>query len=318
MHKPSIPLDERQRLETLRALHLLESAPEERFDRLTRIAKRIFGVPISLVTLVDSHRQWFKSNQGLDARETSREVSFCGHAILGDDSFIVPDALEDIRFYDNPLVTQEPNIRFYAGHPLRAANGHKMGTLCIIDTEPRHLEAEDRQLLKDLAALVEQELNALQMATLDELTRISNRDGFMSMAQYTLDMCHRLGQPTEWVFLDLNGLGPINDQYGHAEGDRALRAFANLIRQEFQRSDIFARLGGSEFVALFTDTSEQELELVLERLQDAIDEYNDTEKRGYNLEFSVGRVTTQPEHHWPVDDVLTKADRSMVRKTEQA
>lgn len=311
MHRPPRPLDETQRLETLRALKILESAPEERFDRLTRMAKRMFGVPISLVSLVDSDRQWFKSKQGLDANETSREISFCGHAILGDDSFIVPDATEDERFHDNPLVTQDPHIRFYAGHPLRAANGHKMGTLCLIDSEPRELEPEDKQLLKDLAIMVEQEIAALQMATIDDLTLISNRRGFISLAQYALNTCYRSRQSTTLAFFDLDGFKPVNDRFGHAEGDRALCAFANLMRQEFRDSDIFARLGGDEFVALFKGTSKHEIDLVLERFQDAVDEYNDREKRGYNLEFSVGLVTVPPEEKWRVEDLLKESDERM-------
>ena len=125
MRAPEQPRDEKTRLSTLRSLHILDSAPEERFDRLTRMARRMFDVPISLVSLVDAERQWFKSKQGLEVEEGPRETSFCGHAILGDTTLIVPDALEDERFFDNPLVTGEPNIRFYAGVPLRAIDGSK-------------------------------------------------------------------------------------------------------------------------------------------------------------------------------------------------
>lgn len=143
MQPPATPRDERTRLETLRSLKLLDTSPSERFDRLTRIARRMFGVPISLVSLVDENRQWFKSRQGLDATETPRDISFCGHAILDDDIFIVPDATKDNRFVDNPLVTDNPNIRFYAGVPLRVSNGSKIGTLCIIDEKPREFSEED-------------------------------------------------------------------------------------------------------------------------------------------------------------------------------
>lgn len=123
MQKPAKPLDEATRLDTLRALNILDTLPEERFDRLTRLAKRLFGVPIALVSLVDEDRQWFKSCQGLHASETSRDISFCGHAILGDDIFLIPNAAADERFHDNPLVTDEPHIRFYAGCPLTVSKG---------------------------------------------------------------------------------------------------------------------------------------------------------------------------------------------------
>jgi GAF domain-containing protein len=121
--KPSLPLDECERLDALRALGILDTEGEERFDRITRLAKRLFGVPIALISLVDQDRQWFKSRQGLDASETSREISFCGHAILKDSALVVSDTLNDERFHDNPLVTSEPSIRFYAGQPLRAPGG---------------------------------------------------------------------------------------------------------------------------------------------------------------------------------------------------
>ena len=115
MKAPETPADEAKRLATLRALGVLDTAAEERFDRLTRMAKRLFRVPIALVSLVDENRQWFKSCMGLATNETSRDISFCGHAILGDDIFIIPDTLADARFADNPLVVGEPYIRFYAG-----------------------------------------------------------------------------------------------------------------------------------------------------------------------------------------------------------
>src|SRR5438270_10055720 len=121
MIPPALPADEPERLAALQALHVLDTPPEERFDRITRVARRLFGVPIALISLVDARRQWSKSRQGLDLPEAAREVSFCGHAILGDEVFVVPDARQDPRFAANPLVTSEPHVRFYAGQPLRDA-----------------------------------------------------------------------------------------------------------------------------------------------------------------------------------------------------
>lgn len=164
MQEPAFPADEAHRLGALHALGILDSAPEERFDRITRVAQRLFEVPIALVSLVDANRQWFKSCQGLGARETPRSISFCGHAILGDATLVVPDALADARFADNPLVTGEPHIRFYAGHPLRVADGSRVGTLCLIDRQPRTLAPEELALLADLAAMVERELNQQTLA----------------------------------------------------------------------------------------------------------------------------------------------------------
>jgi PAS domain S-box-containing protein len=164
MLAPSIPDNEAQRLSSLRALHILDTPPEERFDRITRLAKLLFGVPISLISLVEDERQWFKSVAGLPICETSRDVSFCAHAMLSRELFIIPDALTDARFVDNPLVTGEPYIRFYAGCPLYALDGSALGSFCILDRQPRELSASDRQVLRDLGTWVESEINAIEVS----------------------------------------------------------------------------------------------------------------------------------------------------------
>ena len=159
MLESTLPIDEERRLATLRLLNILDTPDEERFDRITRIVQRVLDVPIVLVSLLDGNRQWFKSRQGLDALETPRSISFCGHAIHSDEAFVIPDSTLDSRFADNPLVTGAPHIRFYAGHPLKANNGSRLGTLCVIDTKPRHLGQADLDLLHDLGVVVESELN---------------------------------------------------------------------------------------------------------------------------------------------------------------
>lgn len=164
MLAPPLPPNEAQRLKALRETRLLESQSEERFDRITRTAQRLFEVPVALFSLVDADRQWFKSRQGLEATETSREVSFCGHAILEEGVFCVEDAGGDARFADNPLVVDEPNIRFYAGCPVRNREGLPLGTLCIIDYEPRRFSASDRRALTDLAAMLENEFQRATVA----------------------------------------------------------------------------------------------------------------------------------------------------------
>ena len=163
MQAPVFPENELQRLQALRERTLLDTPDEERFDRLTRLAQQMFGCQIALVSLVDAKRQWFKSRQGLDACETGRDVSFCGHAILGDEIFLVADASKDMRFADNPLVTGGPCIRFYAGAPLRTADGYRIGTLCIIDAKPRHMTEQELHNLRDLADCVENEINQVEI-----------------------------------------------------------------------------------------------------------------------------------------------------------
>lgn len=311
MKAPEKPANEQSRLETLRSLNILDSSPEERFDRLTRLARRLFGVPIALVSLVDADRQWFKSALGLGASETSREISFCGHAILGDEIFTVPDTALDDRFSDNPLVTDAPNIRFYAGCPLTVPNGSKLGTLCLIDQEPRTFDEDDRALLRDLARMVEQELAAVQLATMDELTLLSNRRGFETLAQHALNLCKRMSKPCCLLFFDLDGFKQVNDRFGHAEGDRALTAVSRIMMDVFRDSDVIGRLGGDEFVVFLTNSTEQESADVLKRFTQVVDIHNQQASRGYDLAFSVGTVEFKADIHENIADLLKQADRLM-------
>lgn len=153
-----LPSDEAARLLALEAHEILDTPPEAVFDRLTRLASTLLEMPIALVSLVDRERQWFKSRVGLGVTETPREVAFCAHALLDRELMEVTDARLDSRFADNPLVSADPNIRFYAGVPLHTEEGHALGTLCVIDRQPRHLDARGRQLLTDLAAVAMDEL----------------------------------------------------------------------------------------------------------------------------------------------------------------
>ncbi|MBA2964401.1 MULTISPECIES: response regulator [Ramlibacter] len=159
MLEPAIPADDAQRVDDLCRLQVLDTEPEGRFDRITRTAARTFAVPIALVSLVDTDRQWFKSRLGLDATETPRRLSFCAHAILDEGAFVIPDAAADPRFADHPAVTGAPHVRFYAGMPLHGAAGHRVGTLCLVDHRPRTFGPGDEQALADLAGWAELELN---------------------------------------------------------------------------------------------------------------------------------------------------------------
>lgn len=150
-----LDFDEARRVSALYLYGILDTRFEERFDRLTRIAAAIFNTPISLVSLVDRERQWFKSSYGMNVRQTARDVAFCSHAIQAADVFVVPDAYEDARFKHNPLVTGGPQIRFYAGAPLITSSKHALGTLCVIDHQPRReFSVADQRVLRDLADTV--------------------------------------------------------------------------------------------------------------------------------------------------------------------
>lgn len=158
MKAAPIPQNESARLAALHALLILDTPPEERFDSIVTFAANEFDVPIALISLVDANRQWFKARVGLEVCETGRDISFCGHAILQSDIFVIPDALDDQRFADNPLVTAAPYIRFYAGAPLVTPDGKALGTLCLIDIRPRRLDSIDLAILSSLRDLLVLEL----------------------------------------------------------------------------------------------------------------------------------------------------------------
>ncbi|NKB47900.1 MAG: GAF domain-containing protein [Alphaproteobacteria bacterium] len=162
----SIDPNEAERLAALHRYGILDTPSEETFDRITRLAKFALDVPIVLVSLIDSNRQWFKSKQGLDTPETPRDISFCTHAIQQDAALIITDALDDPRFRENPLVTGPPYIRFYIGVPLRTPDGHNIGTLCAIDQQPRELSDDDIHILRDLAGLVMDALELRRLAAI--------------------------------------------------------------------------------------------------------------------------------------------------------
>ena len=272
MLAPAIPAYENDRLKALQELDILDTPSEDRFDRLVRLGQDMFEVPIALISLVDINRQWFKSCFGLDVRETSREISFCGHAILGKDIFYIPDAASDSRFADNPLVTGAPHIRFYVGAPL-FSEGQAIGTLCMIDRRPRLLSNEQLRLLRDLADAVEQQLslhNALEAARLLNAQSIRLRTILDTMAEGI-------------VVIDADGsiesVNPAAESlFGYAPGDLTGRHISQLIPDhqindygryltDFRQSGIQRHgMRGRELSGKRFDGSEFPIELTLSRM----------------------------------------------------
>ena len=307
---PALPHDERQRLGDLCALGVLDTLSDPAFDRITRLAQRLFGVPISLVSFVDADRQWFKSRQGLDVSETPRDQAFCAHALHSDGVFVVENATEDPRFLANPLVTGPPHIRFYAGAPIHSPGGHRLGTLCIIDTQPRSRPTTDElATLSDLAAIVDQEIAQLAMGATDLLTGVHNRRGFKSAAEHILAAATRSNEPVVLVYGDMDGLKRINDQYGHGSGDAAIAATARLLKANLRGADVVARIGGDEFVALLYGASTESVKVALERVDQALDEHNELGDLPFPLSLTMGCVERAAGES--VTDLLDRADRIM-------
>ncbi len=204
MKSPAIPSNEKARIAALCNLEILDTESEERFDLFTRIAKSHFDVPIVLVSLVDEARQWFKSRQGLDATETPRDISFCGHAILSHDIFYIPDTLADPRFFDNPLVTNAPNIRFYAGAPLSTPDKQRIGTLCIIDSKPREFTKAQLATLRDLADGVEAELSRANMIKMQEI--VTQSESNLRIKSERLALATKAGNIGVWDYDVVGGV----------------------------------------------------------------------------------------------------------------
>ena len=313
MQPPATPPDERRRLATLYSLGLLDRDADPELDRATRLAQKMFGTPIALVTLVDTDRQWFASNIGLGVAETSRDVSFCGHAILGDGAFVVEDAAADARFTDNPLVTDDPGIRFYAGVPIHSPDGSALGTLCVIDREPRKIAADDLSLLSDLAGLVEDVVAVRHLATRDELTGLHNRRALLEAGEHLLALADRLDQPIAMVFVDVNGLKVVNDTLGHEAGDVAIRAVGEALGASLREADIVARIGGDEFVALLPLADTDAAAAPIARFHAAIAELNATGGLGFVLAAAVGVVERQPGG-LGLTALLAEADNAMYER----
>ena len=311
MLKPPRPLEETQRLRALQMMQVLDTPADERLDRITRMVRKLLDVPIALVSLVDRDRQWFKSRQGLEATETPREISFCGHAILQDELFVIEDTLKDTRFVDNPLVTDNPNIRFYAGCPLTADSGHRIGTLCVIDSKPRTLSAGEREWLRDFGQLAQQQLRSIALATTDELTKISNRRGFYQLAEKGLAIARRTGTSSVLLSFDLNGFKQINDQFGHEAGDAALIQFARCLLLSCREADAVGRTGGDEFCLFMPNTQPDGVKVLTGRLQEWVDQVNASGRVALPLRFSVGMAIADPAVEQDLDTLLAQADEQM-------
>ena len=306
---PETPVDEMRRLGALLASGLLDTPAEERFDRITRMAQRLFNAPFALISLIDEDRQWFKSRQGLEMKETPRAFSFCAHAITGDGVFHVADAVDDARFSENRLVLGNPNIRFYAGCPITGPDGSKLGALCVMDSQPRQLSQSDVEALHDLAGMVEAEIAQAHTALTDHLTGLSNRRAFALFAQTVLGICGRQGVGATLIYADLDDFKVINDTHGYREGDVAIREAAALLESTFRASDVVARVGGDEFCVLLPGAVSAEVPIT--RLASLLDRRNGAPDVRYHLSFSVGRAVFDPKAPVTLSELVDAADGAM-------
>jgi diguanylate cyclase (GGDEF)-like protein len=327
-----------KRLKMLYQYQILDTLPEEHFDDLTRLIAYICEVPLAAISLIDAQRQWYKSKLGFTSSEEPRNNTFCNHAILQRDIFIIPDTLEDIRFANNPFVIGDAQIRFYAGAPLFTPSNIVLGTLCILDHRPRKLHDQQThalgviahqvitqlELRKNIHALktnVEKRKNSekklIHNVCHDSLTGMPNRVFFIehlknSFLQSKKDPNYLFAV----LFLDLDRFKIVNDSLGHLVGDKLLINTANRLKSCLRDDDTLARLGGDEFVILLKDIDRLDDAIeVASRIQDAVAAPFNFDELEVFTSLSIGIALSDPEYQ-NSEDILRDADTAMYRAKE--
>ncbi|TKB26592.1 sensor domain-containing diguanylate cyclase [Desulfopila sp. IMCC35006] len=345
MKKAPLPENEAERLKVLHSYNILDTLPELSFDDITRLASQISGTPIALISLVDSERQWFKSKFGLSATETPRNISFCAHAILEKDVLVVPDTLEDARFFDNPLVTGEEKIRFYAGSPLVTAKGAALGTLCVIDQTPRSLNElqveslralarqvmnqlelrmyieEQEQLKSDLVAyqkILEEANSRLETASLsDDVSGFHNTRFLHSFLERFLEPAQHEERELSLVFFDMDNFKNVVDTHGHLVGTEVLREIAQAVYQQLGPEDRIVRYGGDEYVIILPGQGKDVAHIKAKQMCLGIRNTIFMQGKGLNLKLTASfGLATYPDDASDMHHLLAEADKCLFTSKE--
>ncbi|WP_442583933.1 sensor domain-containing diguanylate cyclase [Mesorhizobium sp. ASY16-5R] len=301
---------ENERLEAIDRLDLLDAPRNPAFECIVRVIKNVFDVPIALVSVLDAHRQLYMACQGLGVDQTDRRNTFCTHAILASTPTIVPDATQDPRFANNPHVVGEPNVRFYAGVPLRTSDGHNIGTVCAIDTKPRPFSDRDVGILQDLADLAISQIELQQLATVDALTGALSRRAFRTSGERALALAQRHKYNLSLITFDIDHFKSVNDTHGHAAGDQVLAGVVAACLANLRQSDLFGRIGGEEFALLLPHTDRHAAVDVAEKLRSVI----------AGQRFELGGVSRQVTASFGVStlDIVSRTIDSLLAHADSA
>lgn len=334
-----LPDNDAARVAALHSMLLLATPDQVALNRITAMAQRHFQVPIALVSLVDQDQQWFKFCIGLPVRSTARDISFCGHAILGQGPMVVPDTRQDARFADNPLVTGPPFIRFYAGYPLRSEDGFAIGTLCMIDDKVRAWSEPDRQMLIDLGEtaqtllhchtiglmqrqLVEQLDLAQRELLLDPFLRIWNKPAMSQLLSQRWAQARQQGSSFVLGVVDIDDFKQVNDRYGHLVGDHVLRQVCTALQTALGDSSSLGRLGGDEFLLLLELPAQRSLARLATQLGQALAWHGGVWDNGQPIEvtYSVGLLEVSPDRlpaSLSAQALLARADAAMYQAKQR-
>jgi diguanylate cyclase (GGDEF)-like protein len=316
---------EQQRLDALERLAVLYTPAEECFDRVTRLAARVFAAPIATFALLGERGVWFKARTGTDLSEVARDDGFTTTATRSAGPLVVADALADPRFARCGLVVNAPYARFYAGIAIRSPDGAKIGALGVIDNEPRHVADSEIVYLRDLAAIIEDELHRRQLALaqgdmlrelgearrrsmVDPLTSVWNRAGLDTILTRELEASAMRGSPLSLAMVDLDHFKAVNDKFGHGVGDTVLSEVARRLRVAARPVDSVARFGGEEFVVILPGCGAADARTVAERLRSRLADHPVVVGQSLQLDVtaSIGIATAEPGE--PPSVLLTRAD----------
>jgi diguanylate cyclase (GGDEF)-like protein len=302
---------ERERLEALDQFDLLDAPRDVSFDRIVRLIKEIFSVDIGIVSVIDAHRQWYQACAGLPNAEVPREETFCQLIVESEEPLIVQDATRDARFANNPMVTGEAHIRFYAGVPLKTREGFILGTVCAIDRRPRSFGARDLTILQELAGLAMDRIELLQSAATDSLTDVLTRRAFKSEAEKLIAQALRHQHDLSCLVLDVDHFKRVNDTFGHAAGDEVLKAVSAACKTTLRAGDLIGRLGGEEFAILLPHVDKAAAAAVAEKLRMAIAEVKVNGSFGdVSVNASVGTTSLSIVSR-DIDTLVAQADAAM-------
>ena len=318
------------KIANIHSLDLFYTPLEERFERITRVARRALQVPVAAISLLNDDKQWFKSAAGWGISELPRDQAICKLTVAGSELLVIPDTLADARVAKLPIVEGSPRIRSYAGYPLINEHGNVIGTFCVFDLRVREFTPAERQTVLDLAGMAQRELVSDQLtsahaaltsklglarreALMDPLTHLWNRRGASVLLKAAFSDADHRSTPIALALLDLDNFKRINDNYGHQTGDEVLRRIASRLLSGVRGDDAICRMGGDEFLVLMTDTDAAVATRVAERIRHAItDTAVPTRDGTMTISVSIGCVVRQARDQSSLETLLERADQALM------